>query len=117
VTTPNVVNTTTINGTLAVQVIAATATAIVTNSAASGLLYKINALYVANVDGTSNYTVNIDVYRSSTAYRLAYQVVVPAAATLDVLSKPIYLNEGDSLRLTGSSASKLEAICSYEVIS
>ena len=116
-TTPNVVSTTTINGTLAVQAIGTSATAIVTNSAASNQLYKINALYVANVDGTSNYTVNVDVYRSSTAYRIAYQIVVPVAATLDVISKAIYLNEGDALRLTASSASKLEAICSYEIIS
>ena len=115
--TPNIVGVTTINGQLAVQAVGTSATAIVSNSAASGQVYKINALYVANVDGTSNYTVNVDVYRSSTAYRIAYQIVVPAAATLDVISKAIYLNEGDSLRLTASSASKLEAICSYEIIS
>jgi hypothetical protein len=116
-TTPNIVNVTTINGTLAVQVVSNSATAIVTNTAGSNQVYKINALYVANVDGVTNYTLNVDVYRSSTAYRIAYLIVVPAAATLDVISKPIYLNEGDSLRLTASSASKLEAICSYEVIS
>ena len=114
---PNIVNMSAMYGTTAVQAIGTSATAIVTNSAASGTIVKVDALYISNVDGTSNYTVNVDVYRSSTAYRIAYLVTVPAGATLDVLSKYIYLQEGDSLRLTASSASKLEAVCSYEVIS
>ena len=114
---PNLANLTSILGTTAVQAIGTSATAIVTNSAASGTIVKVDALYISNVDGTTSYTVNVDVYRSSTAYRIAYLVTVPAGATLDVLSKYIYLQEGDSLRLTASSASKLEAVCSYEVIS
>jgi hypothetical protein len=59
----------------------------------------------------------MDLFRSSVAYRLGYLIVVPAASTLDVISKAFYLEEGDSLRLTASSASKLEALCSYEEIS
>ena len=37
--------------------------------------------------------------------------------TLDVISKPLYLEEGDAIRLTASAASDLEAVCSYEEIS
>jgi hypothetical protein len=36
---------------------------------------------------------------------------------LDVISKSIYLEEGDDLRLTASANSDLEAVCSYEEIS
>lgn len=83
----------------------------------SGKVLKVNALYVSNVDGTNNADLNVDLYRSSTAYHIAKTVNVPADATLDVISKSIYLEEGDSLRLTASANSDLEAVCSYEIIS
>ena len=114
---PNIVNVATITGKTAVQAVGTSATAIVTNSAASGKVFKINALYVSNVDGTNNAEITVDLFRSSTAYRIANTVVVPADAVLDVISKAIYLEEGDSLRLTANAASDLEAVCSYEEIS
>ncbi len=114
---PNIVNVTTITGKTAVQAVGTSATAIVTNSGSSGKVFKINALYVSNIDGTNNAEINVDIYRSSTAYHIAKTVVVPADATLDVISKAIYLEEGDSLRLTANASSDLEAVCSYEEIS
>lgn len=114
---PNLVNVSTITGKTAVQAVGTSATAIVSNSAASGKVLKVNALYVANVDGTANASVNVDVFRSSTAYHIAKTVTVPADASLDILTAPIYLEEGDSLRLTASAASDLEAVCSYEELS
>jgi hypothetical protein len=114
---PNIVGVTTITGKTAVQAVTTSATAIVTNSAASNKVLKVNALYVSNVDGTSAADINVDLYRSSTAYHIAKTVSVPADATLDIISKSIYLEEGDSLRLTASANSDLEAVCSYEEIS
>lgn len=114
---PNIVNVTAIYGKTAVQAITTSASAIVTNSAASGKVLKVNALYIANVDGTANASVNVDVFRSSVAYHIAKTVTVPADATIDVLTNSIYLEEGDSLRLTASVDSDLEAVCSYEEIS
>ena len=114
---PNIVNVATITGKTAVLAVTTSATAIVTNSAASGKVFKVNALYVSNVDGTNNADLNVDIYRSSTAYHIAKTVNVPADATLDVISKSIYLEEGDTLRLTASANSDLEAVCSYEEIS
>lgn len=114
---PNIVNVTTITGKTAVLAVTTSATAIVTNSAASGKVFKINALYIANVDGTNAADITVDLFRSSTAYRIVNTVSVPADASLDVISKAIYLEEGDALRLTASANSDLEAICSYEEIS
>ena len=114
---PNIVNVATITGKTAVQVVTTTATAIVTNSSSSGKVFKVNALYVANIDGTNAATVNVDIYRSSTAYRIAQVISVPAATTLDVINKSIYLEEGDALRLAASANTRLEAVCSYEEIS
>jgi hypothetical protein len=114
---PNIVGVTTITGKTAVLVVTTTPTAIVSNSAASGKVFKVNALYVSNIDGTTAADVNIDLFRSSTAYRIAYTVAVPADATLDIISKSIYLEEGDALRITASTNTRLEAVCSYEEIS
>jgi hypothetical protein len=114
---PNIVNVATITGKTAVMAVTTSATAIVTNSAASGKVFKINALYVSNVDGTNAADINVDLFRSSTAYRIANTVSVPADATLDIISKAIYLEEGDALRLTANANSDLEAVCSYEEIS
>jgi hypothetical protein len=114
---PNIVNVTAIYGTTYVQAVGVSATAIVTNSAASGTVIKLDALYVGNIDTSAPYKITVDLYRSSTAYNMLYQVSVPAGAGLDVLSKSIYLQEGDSLRLTADTASKLQAVASGEVIS
>jgi hypothetical protein len=114
---PNIVAVTTITGKTAVLAVTTSATAIVTNSGSSGKVFKVNALYISNVDGTNNADVTVDIFRSSTAYRIVNTVVVPADATLDVISKSIYLEEGDALRLTASANSDLEAVCSYEEIS
>lgn len=116
---PNIVSTTAIYGKTAVQLVTTGATAIVTNSAASGKLFKINSLIISNVDGTNNADITVDLFRSSVAYRIANTVTVPADATLVVISKDsgIYLEEGDSLRCTASAVSDLEAVCSYEEIS
>jgi hypothetical protein len=113
---PNIVNVLTITGKTAVLSITTSATAIVSNAGSSNTLLKINTLIISNVDGTNNADVTVDVYRSSTAYRLSYLVTVPAKSSLDLLSKQIYLEEGDSLRLTASANSRLEGVCSYEII-
>ena len=114
---PNIVSVGTITGNTAVLAITTSATAIVTNAGSSGKVLKVNSLYIANVDGTNSATVNVDLYRSSTAYHIAKTITVAADSTLDLLSNSIYLIEGDTLRLTASANSDLEGVCSYEDIS
>ena len=114
---PNIVNVATITSKTAVQIVGTSATAIITNAAASGKVLKVNALLAGNIDATTAYDLTVDLYRSSVAYRFVAAVSIPAKSTLDVLGKSIYLEEGDSLRLTASAVSKIEAIASYEDIS
>jgi hypothetical protein len=114
---PNIIAPTTILGKTAVLAITTSPTAIVTNSAASGKVLKIDQLLITNVNGSANATVNVDIFRSSVAYDLAFQMTVPAGATLDIISSRIYLEEGDTLRLTASVNSYLDGVCSYEDIS
>ena len=115
---PNVVNTSTITGKTSGAVLSGSNVAILTNPAASGQVWKINAIYVSNVTG-SNATLTSSFYdaATSTSYRLAYGMVVPTTSTIDLLSKYIYLKEGDILYATTGTASALEMVVSYEVIS
>ena len=116
---PNIVNVTTINGKTAVQNVTTVATDIVTNSAASGKVFKINSLVISNIDGTSAADITASLYRSSVEYKVAHTISVPADAALVVISKDtsIYLEEGDAIRLTASGNNDLHAVCSYEEIS
>lgn len=115
---PNIANLTTITGKTATQAVTTSATAIVSNAASSGKVLKVNTLYVSNVGGALKY-VTVDHYRSSTARRIAYQIEVPAKGTLVVIERdsPLYLEEGDDLRLTAETDSYLEAVSSYEDLS
>jgi hypothetical protein len=116
---PNIVGVSDIRGKTAVQSVTTSATAIVENTAASGKVFKINSLTVANVDGTNAADITIDLFRSSVSYKIANTIAVPADSTLVVISKDtaIYLEEGDSLRCTASANGDLQAVCSYEEIS
>jgi len=116
---PNIVSVTNIYGKVAGQAVTTSAAAIVTNASSSGKIYKINSLIIANVDGSANADITATVYKNQTTeYHLAKTVVVPADATLVLLSKDtgIYLEENDSIRLTASANSDLEAVCSWEEI-
>lgn len=116
-TAPNIGGFTLMTGNTAVQLVGLTANAIVTNSSSSNQLYKVYSLTLCNVSA-SNVTATVDLYRSSVAYRLVANIIVPSTSSLSVISKDsgVYLNEGDTLRLTAGSASSIEAICSYEVV-
>jgi hypothetical protein len=116
-TAPNQANPKSIVGKVAVLAVPTSATALVSNAAASNTLVKVNALYIGNIDASAPYKITVDLFRASTAYNILYQVSIPAGAGLDVISKYINLEEGDSLRLTADTVNKLQAVASYEVIS
>ena len=115
---PNIVNVVTITGKTAVLAATTVATDIVANAGSSGTVVKINDLMIANVNGSAAATITASIFRSSVEYKVAHIISVPAASTLVVLDKTtsIYLEEGDSLRLTASINSYLHAVCSYEII-
>ena len=116
---PNIVSVSDIRGKTAVQAVTTSATAIVSNSAGSNKVFKINSLTIANVDGVNSANITVDIFRGGTPYDIAFTIAVPADSTLVVISKDtsIYLEEGDSLRCLASANGDLEAVCSYEEIS
>lgn len=116
---PNIVSVSTITGKSAGIAVTTSATAIVANGAGSNKVFKVNALYVSNVDGVSNADVTVTFYNAdnTTSYHIAKTVTVPADSTIDVLTKAIYLEEGDELRLAASINGDIEAVASFEEIS
>lgn len=116
----NVVNVSTIYGNTTGMVVSTVPTSIVSNAASSSAVYKINSLIVSNISGTGSASITVDVFKNQTsAYRIAYQVSVAANTSFTPIDKGLilYLQENDSIRLTASANSYLEAVCSYEAIS
>ena len=121
---PNIVNVTTITGKSAVVDLTTTsATAVVSNAAASGKVFKINSLVVSNVDGTNAADITISYYSEDdiggTATQIVSTISVPADASLVVIDKntSIYLEEDRSIGATAGTASDLKVLVSYEEIS
>jgi hypothetical protein len=97
-------------------------TVLLANSAASGKVYKVNSIMVANVDGTNAADVTVDINTAAggggTSYALASTISVPADATLTLVDKnsSFYLMEDKSIVGGASANGDLEIIISYEII-
>ena len=120
---PNIVNVTDIRGrTVVTDLTTTNATLVVENTAASGKIFKINSLYVSNVDGATAADITISLFSEDniggTATQIVSTVTVPADATLIVISKDssIYLEEDKSIGATASAANDLKVVCSFEEI-
>lgn len=117
---PNLVNVTSILGRVIGQSIGTSAGLLLLNSSGSGKIYKVNSLIISNVDGTNAAEVTSYIRdNNSINLHIAKSVVVPAQATLVLISKDtsIYIEENDAIWLQASAAGDLEAVCSYEEIS
>jgi hypothetical protein len=120
---PNIVNVAAIYGENAsVSLTTTGATSIVSNAAASGKVFKINTIMVANVDGASAADITINKYSAAalggSAFAIASTVSVPADATLVVIDKTtsIYLKENESIGATAGTANDLVVTASWEEI-
>lgn len=128
---PNIVNVTAIYGTTTyLTPSATTAVVLLPNAASSGLVYKINNIVAANVNGSAAVDTTVSIYTNGavaqgsapsggTAYPIVSTVSVPADASLIVADKTtgIYLQEGTSIVVTSGTASGITYSISYENIS
>ena len=127
---PNIVNVTSILGTTTyLTPSATTAVVLLPNAAASGLVYKINQIVCANVNGTSAVNATVSIYSNGavaqgsapsggTAYPVISTIAVPASASVIAVDKTtaIYLMEGTSITVTSGTASGITYTISYESI-
>jgi hypothetical protein len=87
----------------------------------SGTVNKVENITVSNVTSsaaTVTISINSATSGSGTAYRIAYQISVPANATLVVVDKTtsFYVGESQSVVVTVGTGSALELVASYEAI-
>lgn len=127
---PNIVAVTAIYGVTTYLTPSGTAAVVLLpNAAASGLVFKINQIVAANVNGTSAVDTTVAIYTngavaqggtpsSGTAYPIVSTVSVPADASLIVTDKTtgLYLMEGTSIIVTSGTASGITYSISYESI-
>ena len=120
---PNIVTVSAIYGTTTYLTPAnTTANTLLSNAASSGLVYKINQIVCANVNGGSavNATVAINsaAAGAGTNYPVISTISVPASASVIAVDKTtaIYLMEGTSISVTSGTASGITYTISYESI-
>jgi len=119
---PNIVGVTIINGNNGSVAVTSTAQTLINNAASSNKIFKVNQIYVSNVDGTDSDNVTVTlrsaVATTPTTATIAKNITIPAQATLEVLSAPFYLKEDQDIQVVGGAASgDLEAVATWEEIS
>lgn len=120
---PNIVNVTTLTGNTTYLTPAnTTANTLLSNAASSGLVFKINQIVCANVNGTSavNATVAINnqAAGAGTNYPIISTISVPASASVIAVDKTtaVYLMENQSIVVTSGTSSGITYTISYESI-
>ncbi len=119
---PNILNATSIYGNVTYLIPTATsATPWTALTPAVGTVNRIDYIMAANVTGTAatiTVSVNSATGGSGTAYRIAFQIQVPANTTLILSDKStaIYLGESQSIVVTSGTTNAIELTASYEAI-
>ena len=124
---PNIVAVSTIRGKSNVANLTTTSSSVIVNDVNSGKVFKINTIMISNVDGTNAGNVSVELFKfgaqnvatgtGNAVYSLANYVTVPAKSSLDVMSKSLYLEEGDQLKAKADANNRLHLITSFEEIS
>ena len=119
---PNILNVTSIYGNTS-YLIPSVTTAVTWTALtpAANTVNKIDNIVAANVTGTAatvTVAINSAAAGAGTAYRLIYQLPVPANAAIVVVDKStaFYLGEAQSIVVTVGTASAIELTSSYEAI-
>lgn len=124
---PNIVAVSTIRGKSNVANLTTTSSSVIVNPINSNQVFKINTIIVSNYDGFTGGNVSIEIFKfgaqntstgtGNSVYSLATSISVPAKSSLDLLSKSLYLEEGDHLKAKADANSRLSLITSFEEIS
>lgn len=121
---PNILNATSIYGRTATAYLSTTSpTEVLSNTDASGKVFKVNSLTVANVDGSNSADVTVAYYSEDnlggTPTDFIQLATVAPGEKLTVIDRNtlVYLEENRSIGATASAGGDLKIIVSYEEIS
>ena len=129
---PNIVNVTSIYGNIAYVIPASTSvsvawtyngsTSLTGLTPAAGTVNRVTSIVVSNVTGTAATTTvaiaNNATYGSGTPYYIAYQISVPANASVIVTDKTtsFYVTENQSVGVISGTSSALNYTATFEAI-
>lgn len=115
---PNLLNVLTAYGKTEVFTISTTPTLHCQNQLASNKIFKINSIFVANVNGVSPAGVTVAFNRGGVSTPIASTVNIQQDSSLVALGKDtgLYLEEGDALEFTSTIDAYLTGVVSYEIL-
>ena len=118
---PNILSLSTITGKTAVVGIATiSSVGILTNTAASGKVLKINHLRVTNNSSTTSTSFNVTYQdTNNNSIGIASNFTIPVGAAIVVIDKDssTYVEENCSIRVSAASTVQLGVLISYEELS
>lgn len=119
---PNIVSVTSIYGSTTYLIPSTTAATVWTTlTPAAGTVNKVNNIVAANVTGSAvavTVAINSAAAGAGTNYDIAYQISVPANASLIIIDKTtsIYVGEAQSIVVTVGTGSAIELTSSFEAL-
>lgn len=119
---PNIVNVTSIYGNTSYLIPSTTSATVWTAlTPSAGTVNKIDNIVASNVTASAvavTVSINSATAGGGTAYRIAYQISVPANASLIIVDKTtaIYVGESQSIVVTVGTGSAIELTAAYEAI-
>lgn len=91
---------------------------VLTNPALSNEVYRINSLYISNIQ-TNNAAVDVVFRKNNTNIYIAFNNIVTPGSTSVIVTREtfLYLEEGCSLLIKASLSGHLQYVLSYERMS
>jgi hypothetical protein len=117
---PNIRNPSTIVGITTGTTLSTTnATTVLTNTASSGKVFKVNSIFASNIDGVNTASISIALNYGGSDIYLAYTIDVPPDSTQVISTKEtyFYVQENNLIRAQASVANDIAVTISYEEIS
>lgn len=114
---PNLIQISSVYGKTTGTAIGTPVTIVASNPTSSNKNYKINSLYLSNIDNTLTARVSVDFFRGGTSFRLVDRMTVSSGDTLIAITRDtaIYLEEGDSIRCYSDQDGLIHAVMTYEI--
>lgn len=114
---PNLIQVTQVYGRTVSTSVGTAVTILASNPSVSNKSYKLNALYISNIDNTTTARVSVDFFKFDTSIRLVDRMPVSPGETLVAMSRDtsIYLEEGDSIRCYADQLNLIHVVLSYEI--
>lgn len=114
---PNLAALSTITGKTALAIATTSLANVISNSAGSNTVLKVNSMLLTNYSATT-VTSNVNIVRSGTNYPIAGNISVPGNSSLAIIGRDLtfYLEEGDYIQANANASTSLAVSSAYEII-